>query len=102
MSKKKKKINKKLIQERLRNLQSGDKKRQEEAQKTEQKEVEKKNKTKEIKREDDYIFSDMKKIFYVSLAILVIFIVLIILNFQTDYLNEGGIWLFRILSVGQL
>ena len=100
--KKKKKINKKIIQERLKSLQSIAGKGQEKTQKVEERKVKTKKEDVEVKKEDDYILSDMKKVFYVSLLVLLIFVVLILLNLKTNYLNEGSIWIFKALSVGQL
>lgn len=101
---KKKKINKKIIQERLRNLQASTGAKTETVRNEEKKiETKKKDQVRqEINAENNYLLSDMKKVFFVSLLILVIFVVLVFLSYRADYLDSGGVWLFRILSVGQL
>lgn len=119
MSKKKKKLDKKLIEERLRELEAEAKEgknplpvkrevaetpkdshlTEEESQnKAEIKEPEEKS----LSDSDKMAIRDMKKVAILTLIIIVIFVALYIVNLKTNYILKTSDKIFNILHIGQL
>jgi len=101
MSKKKKKrLNKKLIEERLRELETETK---------ESKVIKPAEKTKETPRteekkpnqKDQLILKDVKRVGIVALIMLAIFVALFFLNLKTDCLLKASNEILNLLHVGQ-
>lgn len=115
--KKKKKLKKKFIKQRLQALeQQGFKESPKEKPtpaadfvKKEKKEVRTESRPEvdepmaqkeEITEEKDYIKKDLKKVGFITLALLVIFVVLIIVNLKTNFLSQTANKIFFALNIG--
>lgn len=119
MSKKKKKLDKKLIEERLRELEAeakegkspiSSKREENETPKgnrfTEQKSQKKARiqepQEKKMSDADAMTIRDMKKVAILTLIIIVIFVALYFVNLKTSYLLKASDKIFNILHIGQL
>ncbi|MCX6811879.1 MAG: hypothetical protein NT039_04270 [Candidatus Berkelbacteria bacterium] len=120
MSKKKKKLDKKLIKERLRELEAeakvvkGSPPRQKEMKvktyQTASPEIEndqekvtiKEAPKKKFNESDELILRDVKKVAILCTVIIVIFVALYFVNLKTNYLLKASDKIFNILHVGQL
>jgi hypothetical protein len=119
MSKKKKRLDKKLIEERLRELEAeaienkGPLATKREVVKTPRdigttekisqiKTVAQESQQKKLSDSDKIIIRDVKKVVILSIAIIVIFIALYFVNLKTNYILEASDMIFNILHIGQL
>jgi len=120
MSKKKKRLDKKLIEERLRELEAEAKEskssyplqkeiktettetpdlaKEEDQSKTSIKEPQ----GKKMSDSDQMTIRDMKKVAILTLIIIVIFVALYIVNLKTNYILKTSDKIFNILHIGQL
>lgn len=108
MSKKKKKLDKKLIQERLRELETETRitrtEKKEPSLTQKQKESPKEEQV-EIKRDETdnfLIIKDLKKVALLTGVIILIFITLYFINLKTNLILQASDKIFNILHVGQL
>jgi hypothetical protein len=108
MSKKKKKLDKKLIQERLRELEAGTKesteKKETPSRQTQEKVSNHSPETTQTKinESDLLIIKDMKKVAVLAVIILLIFMILFFVNLKTDYIIHASDKIMAIFHIGQL
>jgi hypothetical protein len=111
MSKKKKKLDKKLIAERLRELEAEAQEgkdplpvksvKKEAAKTLHKKTMVSEPREKKLNDADEIIVKDVKKVAILTTVIIVIFVALYLVNLKTNYILKASDKIFNVLHIGQ-